>query len=656
MSETSSLTMVVFVAYIMGVFVLAGFSHRLLSKKAFLGEYFLGSRGLGVWALAFTFAATSASGGSFGGYPSLIYSYGWVLAFWIGSYMIVPLTTMGIIGKRLNQVARKTNAITIPDVLRDRFESTTIGLFASCIIIFFTICFLIAQFKLGALIIEDTFNLTFQGGYEIGLVIFAITVIFYTAYGGFRAVVWTDVMQGVVMGIGVVILVPIVMAKSGGLKQATHNLVNQNPTLITSVPGPGGQKGTMNDLVLRATTTQVPAGLEYRHPEQPNASLTINWDPSDPASQDIQIDLATDDQGYITSTGNDVKQALENHPQLGSLLKIEYPYKNNEITTDTAGNQVALGATGTLWLAANKEGEKIPQRFTFIHGDDLVFGPGRSNRGTPFHPLGLAISFFFMWAIVGIAQPGTMVRLMAFQESGTLKRAILTVTIYYSLIYLPLVFIVVAAKTELPALTAEDSDRAIVLIATRLVADMGIGYQILGAVFVAAPFAAVMSTVDSLLLMISSAAVRDVYQRTVNPKVSERTVRWSSYATTAIVGIIVTILASRPPDFLQKIIVFVSGGFAAVFLFPVLLGLYWKGMTRQGALWGMIVGLAITLGLFLPNMLGGSRINLLGFHPTMWGLAGSFFLSVLVSKMTGPPPQHLIDRYFYQSGPPKGTA
>ena len=108
-----------------------------------------------------------------------------------------------------------------------------------------------------------------------------------------------------------------------------------------------------------------------------------------------------------------------------------------------------------------------------------------------------------MWAIVGIAQPGTMVRLMAFQESGTLKRAILTVTIYYSLIYLPLVFIVVAAKTELPTLTAEDSDRAIVLIATRLVADMGIGYQILGAVFVAAPFAAVMSTVDSLLLICS---------------------------------------------------------------------------------------------------------------------------------------------------------
>lgn len=72
MIETSPTTMVVFLLYILGVFVLAGLSHKLLSKKSFLSEYFLGSRGLGTWTLAFTFAATSASGGSFGGYPSLI--------------------------------------------------------------------------------------------------------------------------------------------------------------------------------------------------------------------------------------------------------------------------------------------------------------------------------------------------------------------------------------------------------------------------------------------------------------------------------------------------------------------------------------------------------------------------------------------------------
>ncbi len=76
-----------------------------------------------VWAFALTFAATSASGGSFTGFPSLIYTHGWILALWIASYMMVPVLTMGLLGKRLNQVARRAGAITVPDVIRGRFES-----------------------------------------------------------------------------------------------------------------------------------------------------------------------------------------------------------------------------------------------------------------------------------------------------------------------------------------------------------------------------------------------------------------------------------------------------------------------------------------------------------------------------------------------------
>ncbi|HAD58425.1 MAG TPA: sodium:solute symporter, partial [Planctomycetaceae bacterium] len=83
--------LVTFVLYTLAVFGLAAISSHLLKNRAFLSEYFLGSRSLGVWALALTFAATSASGGSFTGFPSLIYTHGWVLALWIGSYMIFPI-------------------------------------------------------------------------------------------------------------------------------------------------------------------------------------------------------------------------------------------------------------------------------------------------------------------------------------------------------------------------------------------------------------------------------------------------------------------------------------------------------------------------------------------------------------------------------------
>jgi len=642
MAETSSITMWVFLIYIVGVFALAGFSHKLLSKKSFLSEYFLGSRGLGTWALAFTFAATSASGGSFGGYPSLIYSYGWVLALWIGSYMIVPLCTMGVMGKRLNQVARKSGAITIPDVLRDRFDSPVLGLVASGTMVFFTISFLVAQFKLGAIIIEDTFNLQSAYAYQISLLIFAVVVVFYTSYGGFRAVVWTDVMQGIVMGAGVLVLIPIVLNKTGGLEKATKTLAQQPPMAITSVPGPDGAKGTFNDLVFHTTATPAPAGIAYLKPEQPSTPLSIQWQANDEQAF-AEITMATDADGQVTTTGNDIKQAVQAHSELSSVLKIEFPYKNDKtIKVDDA--EVSQGATGVIWFPK----DKTEYRFSMIHGHELIFGPGRTNKGRPFHTLGMMLSFFVMWAITGMAQPSTMVRLIAFKDSRTLKRAIITVSIYFGMIYLPLIAIVMAARSVLPVLTPEDSDRAIVLIATRLVSDMSIPYQVLGAIFIAAPFAAVMSTVDSMLLLISSSAVRDVYQRTINPDVTQRRVKIISYTTTAVTGILITVIALYPPDFLQKLIVFSSAGLAASFLFPTLLGIFWKGTTRQGALAAMLGGFFTIVTLFAPTLFGNPRIDLLGLHPSLMGLIASATLGITVSKLTGPPDQTLVRKYFYK--------
>ena len=136
-ADSGSSVLWTFLLYMVGVFVIAGLSNRLLKNREFLSEYFLGSRGLGVWAFALTLAATSSSGGSFMGFPSKIYTHGWSLGLWIGSYMVVPVCVMGILGKRINEVARTAEAITIPDVLRDRFRSVSFGLISVSLIVFF---------------------------------------------------------------------------------------------------------------------------------------------------------------------------------------------------------------------------------------------------------------------------------------------------------------------------------------------------------------------------------------------------------------------------------------------------------------------------------------------------------------------------------------
>ena len=120
----------------------------------FLKGYFLGNRGLGAWALALT--ATVQSGGTFMGYPSLVYSHGWVVAVWIGSYMVVPITGFGVLGKRFAQLSRRTGAITVPDLLRIRFGSPAVGLISSLFIILFMSSMMVAQFKAGAIVMKLT--------------------------------------------------------------------------------------------------------------------------------------------------------------------------------------------------------------------------------------------------------------------------------------------------------------------------------------------------------------------------------------------------------------------------------------------------------------------------------------------------------------------
>ncbi len=229
-------------------------AQKVVARSSFLTGYFLGNRGLGAWALALT--ATVQSGGTFMGYPSLIYSHGWVVGLWIASYMLVPLSGFAVLGKRFGQLSHRTGAITVPDLFRARFASPRLGLIASLLIIVMMSFLMIAQFKAGAIVMKlawpNSGSLTLaedfpeatnpadepavphdalQHGatqatakpgeaakpngvdtaYLVGLAIFSLTVVGYTMIGGFLASVWTDMFQSVLMAVGVVVLFCLVV-------------------------------------------------------------------------------------------------------------------------------------------------------------------------------------------------------------------------------------------------------------------------------------------------------------------------------------------------------------------------------------------------------------------------------------------------------------
>ena len=197
-------------------------ANLVASRKAgFLQKYFLGNRSLGAFAVALT--AAVMSGGTFMGFPSLVYTFGWVVGLWIASYMVAPLTVLGVLGKRIGQLSRKTGAITLPDLFRERFGSPALGLLTSLLVIFFLTCNLVPQFKAGGRDHEDrpavgdrtagssARTWPVDGRHRatsLGLAIFTATVVAYTTYGGFLAAIWTDVFQSLVMAVGVMILLP----------------------------------------------------------------------------------------------------------------------------------------------------------------------------------------------------------------------------------------------------------------------------------------------------------------------------------------------------------------------------------------------------------------------------------------------------------------
>lgn len=618
--QAANSALVTFAIYIAAVFVIAGLANRLQGKGGFVSEYFLGGKNIGMWAFALTYAATAASGGSFMGFPAYIYESGWALAWWISGYIVVPLVCMGLFAKRINQVGRIARAITIPELLRHRFGSPLVGNVATLLVVFFMFFYLLAQFKAGAQIMatllddvplfvratawinEAKAGVFWIGGangdYLLCLVVFAAAVIVYTAYGGFRAVVWTDVMQGLVMGVGVVILLILTLSQVGGLGNATKQLAEMTPPEF-------GTAVVRRDVTTRAENLARGDWVATADGGVARLKVAVSFAAGEAESAPVEVLLPT--------TPGDVEK----------------------VRPSARAGFVAAVAT------------RVP--YAYGAGEKGVYltppGPSRTKAGG-FLPVLLAMSYFFFWNFSGAGQPSYMVRQMAFRDTVTLRRSIMLVSVYFSLIYFPLVIVFTCARVLLPGMEVH-ADRVMPEMATHVTTQAGLPW--LAGLLVAAPFAAIMSSVDSFLILVSSGVVRDIYQQSINPKASERQIKRLSYTVTVVVGVLAVFAVLRPPEFLQTLIVFASGGLGAAFIVAIVLSLYWRRMTAAAAAASMISGSLTILVLYLIGWKETGKFdehNLFGVHPFIWSLVVTGLVSVIVSLRGPGPDPALVKKYF----------
>lgn len=229
------------------------------------------------------------------------------------------------------------------------------------------------------------------------------------------------------------------------------------------------------------------------------------------------------------------------------------------------------------------------------------------------------------WILVGVgvvALPQIAVRAMSYKSSRSMHRAIIIGTIVVGFIMLNMHLIGVFARPILPGISSDDLDKVMPLLTLEILPPWFAG------IVLAAPMAAIMSTVDSLLLLVSSTVVKDLYLNYVEPQAKKEKVRKLSLGITALIGVIVFLMTIHPPDLIIWLNLFAFGGLEAAFIWPILLGLYWSRGNKYGALSSMIVGIGFYIGIdtFFPD--------LLGLHPVVLPVVFSFIAFVCCSLLT----------------------
>jgi len=151
-------------------------------------------------------------------------------------------------------------------------------------------------------------------------------------------------------------------------------------------------------------------------------------------------------------------------------------------------------------------------------------------------------------------------------------------------------------------------------------------------IFLVVVLAAIMSTVDSLLILASAAVVRDIVQQVFRPEWSEKRLSFYGKLTTVVIGVGAIFMALAEVRMVFWFVLFAWSGLACAFTPVVLCSLFWKRTTRAGAIAGMIGGFVTTVAWVLFFKEGFYDL-----YEMLPGFAAGFLCTIGVSLLTEVP-------------------
>ena len=254
-------------------------------------------------------------------------------------------------------------------------------------------------------------------------------------------------------------------------------------------------------------------------------------------------------------------------------------------------------------------------------------------------PQPMILSF---WVLVGLGilgLPQTSQKCMGYKDSRSMHDAMIMGTLIIGFLLLCVHLAGTLGRAVIPDLPA--GDLAMPTLIMKLLSPFWAG------VFIAGPLAAIMSTVDSMLLLASAAIIKDLYihygLRGDAARLTPSRLQAMSLGCTAAIGLIVFVAAIEPPDLLVWINLFAFGGLEAVFLWPIILGLYWKRANASGAVCSIVAGVACFFALSLLKPAMG------GVHAIVPTAVVAFVAFVIGAKLGAPAPDAVIRLFWGES-------
>lgn len=233
-------------------------------------------------------------------------------------------------------------------------------------------------------------------------------------------------------------------------------------------------------------------------------------------------------------------------------------------------------------------------------------------------------SFWILVCFGVVGLPHTAVRCMAYKDSKAVHRGIIIGTVIVTVIMFTMHLSGALGRAILPNLNIPDQvvPNLIVMVMPPIAAG----------IFLAAPLAAIMSTINAQLLQVSSVIIKDLFL-SVKPEAKkyDKALTRLSVLITFIFGALLIVAAWNPPDMVIWLNLLAFGGLEAVFLWPLVLGLYWKKANAYGALSSMV------LGAVCYALLASYNIKLFDFHP----IVPALMLGLIAFLVANPFGKHL---------------